>query len=127
MKASLLDKDMFDHIFKELVEENRTIMRAFVILNTFDIARKLWSKHRIPYKAQAELVRKKMREWWNSYEWRKEPLFHKMICGYAVNLAQPMGHDYCILERRGLSSYSLISVYPFRQQKDFSEKKTKHD
>jgi hypothetical protein len=53
--------------------------------------KRLWSKYRIPYKKEAEALRKKMREWWSSYPWMYEPRPHKMICGVAVSLASPMG------------------------------------
>ncbi len=118
MKEGLLDKDVFDHIFKELVREKS--WRGGCIIRTFDIAKKLWSKYRVPYKAEAEIVRKKMREWWDSYEWRGEPRPHKMVCGYAVYLSAPMNYDYCMLERSSRIGQSLISLY--YPQKEFQEK-----
>lgn len=117
MKAALLNKKVFDDIFMELVEERSSWRGGHVIIRTFDIAKKLWSRHRVAYKAEAPLVRKKMREWWNSYKWKEKPRPHKLVCDYAVYLSSPMGYDYCMLETR----QSLICSYPSHQQKMFRE------
>ena len=123
MKSAELTNEHFDEIFIELIKEktsSSSLARAWCILRTFDFAHKLWKKYRIPYKKDAEIVRNKMRGWWNSYPWISEPVFHKMICGIAVGLASPMGYDYCCLERAGYGGKSLITVY--QNQKRFKKK-----
>lgn len=112
MRVGLLDKDVFDHIFSVLVKEKMS--HGICIIATRDFAKKLWKMYRIPYKAKADLVRRKMREWWNSYPWISEPRPHKKIQGVAIYLSHPMGYDYCMLEH---PSFSLISVY--QDQKEF--------
>lgn len=109
MKAASLTNKHFDDIFKELVNDKSTW--GWCVISTFDFAIRLWKKHHVAYKKDAETVRAKMREWWNSYKWNSEPIFHKMICGIAVSLASPMSYDYCILEKAGYTSKSLITVY----------------
>lgn len=117
MKAEKLTNKHFDDIFKELAKEKSRW--GWCVISTFDFAIKLWKKYHIAYKKEAEIVRAKMREWWNSYKWKDEPIFHKMICNIAVSLASPMAYDYCALEKRGILSKSLITVY--QNQKRFSE------
>lgn len=120
MKAQLLDNEDFDYVFKLVLEEKRDW--GHIIISTFDLARKLWQKYRVAYKKQADIVRAKMREWWNSYEWKQEPRPHKMICGVAVHIASPMAYDYCALERTYHGGMrSLITVY--QNQKEFRAKK----
>lgn len=121
MKVERLTNKHFDDIFKELVKEKSHYgcVRGFCVISTFDFAIRLWKKHHIAYKKEAKTVRSKMREWWNSYKWKSEPIFHKMICGIAVSLASPMSYDYCVLEKRGLLSKSLITIY--QNQKRFFE------
>lgn len=118
MKLENLDKEVFDSLFLDLVRE-KTRWGACIIA-TRDFAEKLWEKYRIPYKAKAEVVRTKMREWWNSYERKSDPRPHKMVCGIAVYLSQPMSYGYCNLGRTK-SMMSLICVY--QNQKEFRREK----
>ena len=122
MKAQLLDNEDFDYLFKQVLEEKGR-WGGPIIISTFDLVRKLWQKYRVAYKKQANIVRAKMREWWNSYEWKQEPRPHKMICGVAVHLASPMSYDYCALEptiHGGMRS--LITVY--QNQNEFQVEST---
>ena len=115
MKAEELTNDIFDSVFRDILKE---ATHGPLIIATWDIARRLWLKHRIPIKKQANVVREKMREWWNSYPWLHEPRAHKMICGVAVYLSSPMSYDYCALERGYMHTMrSLISVY--QNQREF--------
>jgi len=114
MKAEELTNKILDEIFLELVKE---YPHPPAIIPTRVIAKKLWQKYRIPIKKQAEVVRKKIKNWWNSKPWIFHPRPHKKIGGIAVFLASPMIYDYCILERRGYTYGSLICVYP--NQKEF--------
>lgn len=112
MKPHLLDKKDFDYLFKTVLEEEHQRSDCIVI-STWDLVRKLWEKYRVPHIKYAQQVREKMREWWNSYPWKYEPRPHKIVCGVAVFLAQPMGYDYCELER----GKSLVLTY--QNQREF--------
>jgi len=122
MNANDLKREHLDAVFLEVLEEIRSTRggRVWPIITTFALAKKLWSKYHVPYQKQVEIVRDKMREWWNSYPWLHEPRAHKMICGVAVNASPPGSYDFCCLEKRGLTSLSLITVYG--DQKEFKPK-----
>lgn len=131
MNADNLKKEHIDAAFAEVLDDlqNTRGGRVWSIVTTFALARKLWSKYRVPCRKQAETVRTKMREWWQSYPWLHEPRAHKMIGGVAVNASPPGSYDFCILERRGLTQLSLIIVYndqeEFRKAADRRTKKQK--
>lgn len=116
MKSQDLTKEHLDIIFKEIYKENlyTCSFTQHQVITTFDIRNKLWEKYRIYVKKDAEVVRKKIREWWNSYKWKYEPRPHKMICEIAVYLASAMSYDYCMLGDKK----SLICVYD--DQSEFS-------
>jgi len=118
MKAEDLRKEHFDKVFKQCIKRESGAFAYPIIITTHEIAQKLWLMYRVPIRKEVETVRKKMREWWNSYPWFYEPRIHKMICGIAVFLASPMNYDYCALERPGFGAIkSLICVY--NNQKEF--------
>lgn len=111
MKAEELNDEILDDIFVQLVNEWKQERLLPIIISTRDLAKKLWEKHRVPIIKQHEVVKKKIREWWNRKPWIRDPLPHKKIRGIAVSLSSPMAYDYCILETRGLTHKSLIAVY----------------
>jgi len=120
MKAKDLTKEHFDEIFKQCIE-GRGFARPLII-STREIARRLWFTFRVPIRKEVDVVRQKMRAWWNSYPWLSEPRIHKMICGVAVFLSSPMAYDYCALERPSFGVIkSLICVYS--NQKEFKKRK----
>jgi len=114
MKAEELNDEIFDDVFVQLVNEwKQKSWKPFpIIISTRELAKKLWEKHRVPILKQYEIVKKKMREWWNRKPWIYEPSPHKKIRGIAVSLGTPMAYDYCMLEKRSFHTYgSLIMVY----------------
>lgn len=116
MKAEDITDEFLDNLVIEIFENKESrykIIRMFVSTN--DMAKKLWSKHRIPYKRDVDIIRKKMKSWWANKPWIYEPRPHKKIGNYAVHISSPMGPVYCILEG-GLTGKALISFYPNQRE-----------
>ena len=117
MKSEDLTDSIFDEIFLAVLEEKKKYLRLYPhFIKTFDLAEMLWKKYRIPYKRDADLVREKMRAWWNGKPWVYTPRPHKKIVGIAVYLSSPMNYDYCLLQK-GIPGKSVISIYD--NQKEF--------
>jgi len=114
MNADMVDSIVLDEAFLTLYNERRG--RLAIIISTRDIARWLWKEYRVPYKKDAEVVREKMRTWWQNKPWIREPRSHKKIGNMAVYISSPMNYDYCCLEKRMYNSLSLIVVYSNQRQ-----------
>jgi hypothetical protein len=132
MKAQNLTKEHLNIVFKEIVKEEIEFNKKHCIhlsigqvVSTFDIRDKLWKKWRIHVIKDAEIVRRKIKEWWDSYKWKYEPLPHKMICGIAVHISSPMSYDYCMLESSGNIKKSLITIYDYDKQSMFIKREKK--
>ena len=124
MKAVDLTNQHFDEVFKELVikKSNKKPFKVYPVISTREIAKMLWKKYHVPFIKEAEIVRSKLREWWNSYPKKHKPIFHKMICGIAVYLSSTMGADFAYIEKLGYKHYSLICIHQnqrrFRNEKN---------
>ena len=62
MKAKEITDELLDNLVIELYENKGSrypIIRMFI--STGDMAERLWSKYRIPYKRDVEIIRKKMK------------------------------------------------------------------
>ena len=86
------------------------------VITTMALAHKLLEKYQVDYRKESHIIRKKLIDWWESFEWRKKPVSHKKICGVALFLSYTKFQDFCMLE----PSRSLIEVYP--NQDEFIEK-----
>ena len=116
MKAGDITNEFLDNLVIEIFQNKDSRYSIIcMFISTTDMAERLWSKYRIPYKRDVDIIRRKMKSWWANKPWIYEPRPHKKIGKYAVYISSPMGYVYCVLEE-GLVGRALISFYPDQKQ-----------
>jgi len=114
MNANQITPELLEEIVVSHFDNLKGFSRIYPMIKTDDIAKVLWKKHRVPIYKQVDIVREKIREWWNQKTWYTVPIHHKWVGKYAVYLGSPMGTTYCVIDKA--RSMALIIAHQDQTQ-----------